>query len=211
MKELSLTKIKQTQEDKNRQKELTDSGVIPVHIAIIMDGNGRWAQSKGNIRLFGHKVGVDSVRDITEACAQLGVKFLPYMLFRRKTGVDQALVRGLMRLLVSSLRKEAHNLHRNNIRLVTIGQMDRFPDDCIKELDEAMALTEDNTGLELCLALSYSGRWDITEAVKKIAKHVEKGRLAPNLINDQMIGDHLSTASIPDPDLIIRTSGRISY
>jgi undecaprenyl diphosphate synthase len=85
--------------------------------------------------------------------------------------------------------------------------MDRFPDDCIKELDEAISLTKDNTGLELCLALSYSGRWDITEAVKKIAKHVEEGRLAPNLINDQMIGDHLSTASIPDPDLIIRTSG----
>ena len=208
MKELSLTKNKQTQDDKNRQKDLTDSGVIPEHIAIIMDGNGRWAQSKGNIRLFGHKVGVDSVRDITEACAQLGVKYLTLYAFSTENwGRPSAEVRGLMRLLVSSLRKEADNLHRNNIRLVTIGQMDRFPDDCIKELDEAISLTQDNTGLELCLALSYSGRWDITEAVKKIAHHVEQGRLAPNLINDQMIGDHLSTASIPDPDLIIRTSG----
>ena len=106
MKELSLTKIKQTQEDKNRQKELTDSGVIPVHIAIIMDGNGRWAQSKGNIRLFGHKVGVDSVRDITEACAQLGVKFLTLYAFSTENwGRPSAEVRGLMRLLVSSLRK----------------------------------------------------------------------------------------------------------
>jgi len=208
LKELSLTKTKQTDLDKKRQKTLIESGVIPEHIAIIMDGNGRWAQSKGNIRLFGHKVGVDSVRDITEACAQLGVQYLTLYAFSTENwGRPTAEVRGLMRLLVSSLRKEADNLHRNNIRLVTIGQMDRFPDDCVEELEEAIRLTENNTGLQLCLALSYSGRWDITEAVKKIAIHVQEGRLAPNLINDQMISDHLSTAEIPDPDLIIRTSG----
>ncbi len=208
MKNLTLTNTVQTQEDKDKQCELQKSGEIPEHIAIIMDGNGRWARSKGSIRLHGHKVGVDSVRDITESCAQLGVKYLTLYAFSTENwGRPSAEVRGLMRLLVSSLRKEAENLHENNIRLVTIGQLDRFPEDCRKELQEAIELTQNNDRLQLCLALSYSGRWDITEAVKKIATHVKEGRLDPSLINDQMITDHLSTAEIPDPDLIIRTSG----
>lgn len=208
MKKLTLTNIDQTQEDQDKQLELKKSGKIPEHIAIIMDGNGRWARSKGSIRLHGHKVGVDSVRDITESCAQLGVKYLTLYAFSTENwGRPSAEVRGLMRLLVSSLRKEADNLHENNIRLVTIGQTDRFPEDCKRQLNEAIELTEDNNRLQLCLALSYSGRWDITEAVKKIATHVKDGRLDPALINDQMIADHLSTAEVPDPDLIIRTSG----
>ncbi|MEP1150113.1 MAG: isoprenyl transferase [Balneola sp.] len=208
MKKLTLTNTEQTEADQNKQLELKKSGEIPEHIAIIMDGNGRWARSKGSIRLHGHKVGVDSVRDITESCAQLGVKYLTLYAFSTENwGRPSAEVRGLMRLLVSSLRKEADNLHENNIRLVTIGQTDRFPNDCKKQLKEAIELTEDNTRLQLCLALSYSGRWDITEAVKKIATHVKEGRLDPTLINDQMIADHLSTAEVPDPDLIIRTSG----
>lgn len=208
MKELTLTNKVQTEEDKKRQKLLSESGHIPEHIAIIMDGNGRWAKSKGSIRLHGHKVGVDSVRDITEACAQIGVKYLTLYAFSTENwGRPTAEVRGLMRLLVASLRKEADNLHENNIRLVTIGQLDRFPEDCQDELQEAIDLTKDNTRLQLCLALSYSGRWDITEAVKKIATHVKEGRLDPDLINSQMISDHLSTANVPDPDLIIRTSG----
>ncbi len=208
MKELTLTNKVQTQEDKDRQQELIESGEVPEHIAIIMDGNGRWAKSKGSIRLHGHKVGVDSVRDITEACAQIGVKYLTLYAFSTENwGRPSTEVRGLMRILVSSLRKEADNLHENNIRLVTIGQVDRFPKDCQTELTEAIDLTKDNSRLQLCLALSYSGRWDITEAVKKIANHVKEGRLDPDLINDQMISDHLSTANVPDPDLIIRTSG----
>ncbi|MBO6620711.1 MAG: isoprenyl transferase [Balneola sp.] len=208
MKKLTLTNTEQTKADQEKQLELKKSGEIPEHIAIIMDGNGRWARSKGSIRLHGHKVGVDSVRDITESCAQLGVKYLTLYAFSTENwGRPSAEVRGLMRLLVSSLRKEADNLHENNIRLVTIGQTDRFPEDCKKQLKEAIELTEDNDRLQLCLALSYSGRWDITEAVKKIATHVKEGRLDPTLINDQMIADHLSTAEVPDPDLIIRTSG----
>ncbi|MEO1022931.1 MAG: isoprenyl transferase [Bacteroidota bacterium] len=204
----TLTKKDQTPEDRIKQANICESGEIPEHIAIIMDGNGRWAKSKGSIRLHGHKVGVDSVRDITEACAQLGVKYLTLYAFSTENwGRPSAEVRGLMRLLVTSLRKEAENLHANNIRLSTIGQMDRFPADCKRELDEALELTKSNSRLELCLALSYSGRWDITEAVKKIAQHVKEGRLDPDLINDQMISDHLSTANVPDPDLIIRTSG----
>lgn len=208
MKKLTLTNTEQTKADQEKQLELKKSGEIPEHIAIIMDGNGRWARSKGSIRLHGHKVGVDSVRDITESCAQLGVKYLTLYAFSTENwGRPSAEVRGLMRLLVSSLRKEADNLHENNIRLVTIGQTDRFPEDCKKQLKEAIELTEENERLQLCLALSYSGRWDITEAVKKIATHVKEGRLDPTLINDQMIADHLSTAEVPDPDLIIRTSG----
>ncbi|MEP0004744.1 MAG: isoprenyl transferase [Balneola sp.] len=208
MKKFTLTNTEQTKADQEKQLELKKSGEIPEHIAIIMDGNGRWARSKGSIRLHGHKVGVDSVRDITESCAQLGVKYLTLYAFSTENwGRPSAEVRGLMRLLVSSLRKEADNLHENNIRLVTIGQTDRFPENCKKQLKEAIELTEDNDRLQLCLALSYSGRWDITEAVKKIATHVKEGRLDPSLINDQMIADHLSTAEVPDPDLIIRTSG----
>tara|TARA_R100000908_G_scaffold59878_2_gene36785 strand:- start:22516 stop:23343 length:828 start_codon:yes stop_codon:yes gene_type:complete len=208
LKELTLTKTKQTDKDKQLQDNLKAAGEIPVHIAIIMDGNGRWAKSRGSIRLHGHKVGVDSVRDITESCAQLGVKYLTLYAFSTENwGRPSAEVRGLMKLLVSSLRKEVDNLNKNDIRLTTIGQMDRFPQDCKNELQEAIELTKDNTRLELCLALSYSGRWDITEAVKKIATHVKDGRLDPELINDQMIGDHLSTADVPDPELIIRTSG----
>ena len=208
MKKLTLTNTEQTKADQEKQLELKKSGEIPEHIAIIMDGNGRWARSKGSIRLHGHKVGVDSVRDITESCAQLGVKYLTLYAFSTENwGRPSAEVRGLMRLLVSSLRKEVDNLHENNIKLVTIGQTDRFPEDCKKQLKEAIELTEDNDRLQLCLALSYSGRWDITEAVKKIGNHVKEGRLDPTLINDQMITDHLSTAEVPDPDLIIRTSG----
>lgn len=208
MKKFTLTNTEQTKADQEKQLELKRSGEIPEHIAIIMDGNGRWARSKGSIRLHGHKVGVDSVRDITESCAQLGVKYLTLYAFSTENwGRPSAEVRGLMRLLVSSLRKEADNLHENNIKLVTIGQTDRFPDNCKKQLKEAIELTEGNDRLQLCLALSYSGRWDITEAVKKIATHVKEGRLDPALINDQMIADHLSTAEVPDPDLIIRTSG----
>lgn len=208
MKELTLTNKIQTEEDKEKQELLRQSGPVPLHVAIIMDGNGRWAKNRGTIRLHGHKVGVDSVRDITESCAQLGVKYLTLYAFSTENwGRPSAEVQGLMRLLVSSLRREADNLNRNDIRLATIGQMDRFPQDCQNELKEAIELTKHNTRLELCLALSYSGRWDITEAVKKIARHVKEGRLDPELINDQMISEHLSTANVPDPDLIIRTSG----
>ena len=208
MKKLTLTNTIQTQSDQDTQLELKKSGEIPEHIAIIMDGNGRWARKKGSIRLHGHKVGVDSVRDITESCAQLGVKYLTLYAFSTENwGRPSAEVSGLMRLLVSSLRKEADNLHENNIKLVTIGQTDRFPEDCKKQLKESIQLTENNDRLQLCLALSYSGRWDITEAVKKIATHVKEGRLDPTLINDQMIAENLSTAEVPDPDLIIRTSG----
>lgn len=208
MEPISLTNKEQNESDKESQSALIEKGAIPEHIAIIMDGNGRWAKNRGNIRSFGHKAGVDSVRDITEACAQIGVKYLTLYAFSTENwGRPKIEVNALMRLLASSLRKEAENLNKNNIKLQTIGQIDRFPESCQRELREAMELTKDNDRLNLCLALSYSGRWDITEAVKKLAKQVKDGDINPDDINDEVIGAHLSTANIPDPELIIRTSG----
>lgn len=203
-----ITNSKQTEEDIALQKELQSSGAIPEHIAVIMDGNGRWAQQKGGMRLLGHRNGVESVRDITESCAQLGVKHLTLYAFSTENwGRPKEEVNGLLKLLVATLDSEAETLNRNNIRLVTIGQCDRFPKDIQKKLDDVKALTAENTHMELCLALSYSGRWDITQAVQKIAKKVAQGSVNPDNINDEMISEHLATAGKPDPDLVIRTSG----
>lgn len=208
LKPLSLTDNKQTEEDKKLQERVKSSGAIPEHIAVIMDGNGRWAQKKGNIRLFGHKAGVESVRDITESCAQLGVRYLTLYAFSTENwNRPSHEINGLMKLLVQTLRNEAERLNRNDIKLVTIGQTERLPEKCQKMLQEVIDLTADNKRMQLCLALSYSGRWDIKEAVKNIAEEVEKGNLNPDQIDDDLIGSFLSTATVPDPDLIIRTSG----
>lgn len=208
MEPLTLTDTKQSEEDKKLQEEVKSSGSIPNHIAIIMDGNGRWAKDKGNIRLFGHKAGVESVRDITESSAQLGVKHLTLYAFSTENwNRPPAEINGLMKLLVNSLRNEAERLHDNNIKLTSIGQIDRLPERCQQQLQEVIELTKNNDRLELCLALSYSGRWDITEAVKKMSQDVADGNLSPDGITDDLISSYLSTANIPDPDLIIRTSG----
>ncbi len=208
MKPLTLTNNAQSDSDKRNQEKLVAAGELPRHIAIIMDGNGRWAQTKGNIRIHGHKAGVDSVRDITESCAQLGVEHLTLYAFSTENwNRPSAEVNGLMKLLVASLRDEAENLHENNIRFSTIGQIERLPVNCQKKIQEVTDLTKDNDRLQLCLALSYSGRWDITEAVKKLAVEVRNGNINPEDIDDSLISSHLSTADIPDPDLIIRTSG----
>ena len=205
---LTLTDTDQTEQDKKLQEKLKSTGFIPAHIAIIMDGNGRWAQKKGNIRLHGHKAGVESVRDITESCAQLGVKHLTLYAFSTENwNRPAAEINGLMKLLVQSLRDEAERLKKNDIKLVTIGQIERLPEKCQRQLQEVKELTKDNSRMQLCLALSYSGRWDITEAVKQIALQVKGGAINPEDINDDLIGSFLSTASAPDPDLIIRTSG----
>lgn len=205
---LSITGNDQTEEDKKIQERVKSSGPLPGHIAIIMDGNGRWAQKKGNIRLFGHKAGVESVKDITESCAQLGVKYLTLYAFSTENwNRSPSEVNGLMKLLVQTLRNEAECLNKNDIKLVTIGQIERLPDRCQNQLQEAIDLTKDNKRVQLCLALSYSGRWDIKEAVKAISRKVQDGNIHPDQIDDELIGSHLSTAPMPDPDLIIRTSG----
>lgn len=208
LKPLTITDNSQTDEDKKLQERVKSSGTIPEHIAIIMDGNGRWAQKKGNIRLFGHKAGVESVRDITESCAQLGVGYLTLYAFSTENwNRPSTEINGLMKLLVQTLRNEAKRLNRNDIKLVTIGQMERLPGKCQQQLKEVIELTKNNTRMQLCLALSYSGRWDIKEAVKNIADEVQKGTIQPDQIDDNLISSFLSTAAIPDPDLIIRTSG----
>jgi len=208
LKPISLTKNKQTSADKDFQEELIEKGDIPNHIAIIMDGNGRWAKRNGNMRIFGHKAGVDSVRDITETCAQLGVNYLTLYAFSTENWCRPVQeVNALMKILVSSLRKEARNLNKNNIRLHNIGQLERLPEICQNELKEVKELTKDNTRLQLTLALSYSGRWDLTEAMRSIGKKIENGDLSANDIDENTIDDHLATCNLPDPELMIRTSG----
>jgi undecaprenyl diphosphate synthase len=198
----------QSRHDKRLQAKLKKTCLVPRHIAIIMDGNGRWAKSKGNLRVSGHKEGVESVRDITEACVQLGVQYLTLYTFSTENWQrPKREIHALVHILVNSLQNESDMLNKNNIKLAAIGQTDRFPKNCQDKLNEVIDLTRHNDGLVLCLALSYSGRWDITEAVKKVSRQVEKGFIAPADITDSMISHYLSTARIPDPDLIIRTSG----
>ena len=208
LKKLKLSTKPNQLNDSELQDALKQDGCIPEHIAIIMDGNGRWAKKQGGFRLLGHKQGVESVRDITESCAQLGVKFLTLYAFSTENWQRPSVeVKGLMSILVHALRVEANTLNKNNIRLQSIGQTDRFPENCQRELQEAIDLTKDNDRMTLCLALSYSGRWDITQAVQKIATDAKKGIINPEEIDDQLVSDYLTTAQIPDPDLIIRTSG----
>jgi undecaprenyl diphosphate synthase len=198
----------QSKRDKQLQAKLKQTHQMPEHIAIIMDGNGRWAKSKGNLRVSGHKAGVESVRDITEACVQLGIQYLTLYTFSTENWQrPKTEIHALMQILVNSLQKESDMLNENNIKLAAIGQTNRFPKNCQNKLNEVIHLTRHNDGLVLCLALSYSGRWDITEAVKKVSRQVEKGFIDPADITDSMISQYLSTARIPDPDLIIRTSG----
>jgi undecaprenyl diphosphate synthase len=205
---LTSARTHQSEDDIELQNKLKASGKLPSHIAIIMDGNGRWAQKKGNIRIHGHKAGVKSVRDVTESCAQLGVNYLTLYAFSTENWNRPASeINGLMKLLVQSLRDEAETLQKNDIKLITIGQTDRLPTKCRAQLQEVMDLTKNNTRMQLCLALSYSGRWDITEAVRRITLEVQNGNIEPDDVNDDLISSFLSTANIPDPDLIIRTSG----
>ncbi len=198
----------QTKEDINQQEALKSRGNIPIHIAVIMDGNGRWAKSKGLPRVAGHRQGVESVRDIVEACAQLGVKYLTLFAFSTenwKRPKDE--VSTLMRLLLKSLRDETDELHQNNIKLQAIGDIDSLPHEVQKELYEAFKKTEHNTRMTLNLALSYSGRWDILRAVKKISEMISQHEIKPADINEKLFGECLTTYQLPDPDLLIRTSG----
>lgn len=199
-----------TGQDRKLQERLLKNGSIPEHIAIIMDGNGRWAKQRALPRVAGHHEGVNSVRDIVEACGQIGVKYLTLYTFSTenwKRPKDEVSI--LMRLLLSSLRDECDNLHKNNVRLKTIGDFASLPSDVQDEFLDAIELTKHNTGLTLILALSYSGRWDITTGVKKIAEQVKAGKLLPEEITDEVISRSLSTNGIPDPDLLVRTSGEL--
>jgi undecaprenyl diphosphate synthase len=185
-----------------------DKTRLPKHIAIIMDGNGRWAQQRGEQRVFGHNNGVQAVRETAEAAAELGIKYITMYAFstenwnRPKDEVD-----ALMHLLVITINNEIKTLNDNNIRLRVIGNVNSLDADVKKELEEAMEKTAGNTRMDLFLALSYSGRWEIVDAIKKIANQVKDGLIDPDQINEKIVATHMNAPDLPDPELLIRTSG----
>lgn len=181
---------------------------MPAHIAIIMDGNGRWAKGLGKLRVFGHQNGVTAVRECTEACAELGVKYLTLYAFSTENwGRPKAEIMALMELLVQTIRKETPTLQKNNVRLQSIGNMADLPDKCRNELQEAIDATSNNTRMTLVLALSYSSKSDIMNGIRSIALEVKEGKLNPAEITEQTLESRLSTAGMPYPELMIRTSG----
>lgn len=181
---------------------------LPSHIAIIMDGNGRWAREKGEDRLYGHLHGVESVRNVVEGAAELGIKYMTLYAFSTENwDRPKYEVSGLMELLVDTIHKEVPTLNKNNIRLHVIGDIDMLPEAAKIELTEALNETSKNTGLNLVMALSYSSRWEIVNAVKKIAADVKEGKLNAEAINQETIQQYLATHNFPDPELMIRTSG----
>lgn len=185
-----------------------DRNRLPNHIAIIMDGNGRWAREQGHDRLYGHYHGVESVRNIVEGCAELGIKYLTLYAFSTENwDRPEYEVVGLMELLVNTIRNEVDSLHKNNIKLHVIGDINMLPDYAKKELSEALEITASNTGLNLIMALSYSGRWELLNAVKNIAYEVKKGNLNVEEIDQDTLQQNLTTSKFPDPELMIRTSG----
>jgi undecaprenyl diphosphate synthase len=185
-----------------------DKSRIPQHVAIIMDGNGRWAKKKGALRIFGHQNAVKSVRDVIEAGAELKIKFVTLYAFSTENwSRPKEEVNALMELLVSTLRSEVNELHKNNIRLTTIGNIADLPTVCQRQLQESKDITAKNTGLTLVLALSYSGRWEMIEAIKKISTQVKEGNLSVENITEEIVSANLTTKDIPDPELLIRTSG----
>ena len=183
---------------------------MPQHVAIIMDGNGRWAKKQGLARIFGHKQGVEVVHNITEAAAELGLRYMTLYTFstenwnRPKEEVD-----ALMTLLVDTIAKETPTLMKNNVRLLTIGDLDRLPEAAHKKFLGCIEQTAANTGLSLVIALSYSSRWEITNAVRKAVEAAQKGTIRPEDVNEELVSDLMTTKNMPDPDLLIRTSGEL--
>jgi len=189
-------------------KEQIDVTRLPEHIAIIMDGNGRWAKNQGKIRHFGHETGVLSVKDIVEGCADIGIKHLTVYAFSTENWnrpIEE--VNALMELLISTINKETPTLTKNNIRLNAIGDIASLPQKCIDDLKSAMDKTSGNTRCTLTLALSYSAKWEILNAAKKMATQIQEGKLGIEDINEENFAAQLTTVNMPDPELMIRTSG----
>jgi undecaprenyl diphosphate synthase len=198
-----------------KQKEIMESfrnrldkNRIPNHVANIMDGNGRWAEKQGKSRVFCHESGVESVRDVVEGAGEVGIDYLTLYAFstenwdRPKEEVD-----ALMALLVHAIEMETESLMKNNVRLSTIGNIEAMPDKVKEKLEGCIRLLDSNTGLNLVLALSYSSRWEILNAVKKLAQDTLDKKIKPEIINNELFESYLNTAEIPDPELLIRTSG----
>ena len=188
--------------------EQIDKERLPLHVAVIMDGNGRWAKDKGKHRVFGHQNGVIAVRDTVEGAVELGIKYLTLYAFSTENWNRPKLeVMALMELLVSTISKETRTLMDNGVRLNAIGNLSSLPEKCRKQLLEAIRKTSLNANCTLTLALSYSSRWEITDAAKRLAVKVRDGELEAEEITEEIFGTHLKTAGIPDPELMIRTSG----
>jgi undecaprenyl diphosphate synthase len=180
--------------------------LLPKHVAIIMDGNGRWARQKGAARIFGHRNAITAVRETTEYCAEKGIRFLTLFAFSTENWArPESEVQALMSLLVDTIQAELPTLQKNNVRLTSIGDLGRLPEEARQKLADAKGKTRENTGLTLILALNYSGRWDICQAVSNIIKQ----NISPDQINPELINEHLSTSGIPEPELLIRTSGEM--
>jgi undecaprenyl diphosphate synthase len=189
-------------------KEQIDRTKLPRHIAIIMDGNGRWAKQRGAMRVFGHRNAIKAVREATEGCAELGVEYLTLYAFSTENwGRPEAEVRALMELLVHTIADELPTLQKNNVRLDSIGDIDSLPKSCQRELQEAIDKTKQNTGLNLILALGYSGKWDIVQATQQLAREVKAGTLRPEDITESLLNSRLSTLDRPEVDLMLRTGG----
>lgn len=188
--------------------EKIDKNRLPRHVAIIMDGNGRWAKAKGKDRSFGHQEGVVSIRKIMDAVTQLGLKYLTLYTFSTENwNRPEEEVQALMSLLVSAIHRETPDMMKKNVRLTAIGDLSRLREDAYNTLQECIDTTSANTGTTLVLALSYSSRWEITRAARQLAQEVLEQKINPNDITEAMVSDHLTTKNIPDPDLLIRTGG----
>lgn len=200
----------QNEADLKAQQELAANGNVPEHIAVIMDGNGRWAKQKGLHRIQGHKEGVESVRDIVDACAQVGVRYLTLYTFSMENwNRPVSEINALMELLIRTLRKEMDTFLEKGVRLQSIGNWSELPIAAQRELEESITASSENERITLILALSYSGRWEIIEATRALARRARDGYLDPDSIDESMISQALETVTVPDPDLLIRTGGDI--
>ncbi len=190
------------------RQSILNQGTLPVHVAVIMDGNGRWAKKKRLPRLAGHREGINSVREITRVAGEIGIQYLTLYTFSSENWERPPReVSALMGLLVNTIRKEVKNLHKNNVRLLAIGDLDKLPPEARKGLEEGIEVTKDNSGLNLVLALSYGSRQELCRAARRIALKVTAGELAVDDIDENVLNQELYTAHIPDPDLLIRTGG----
>lgn len=208
MSDTTITGRQESIADQKAQELLKERGELPRHIALIMDGNGRWAREQGQERVIGHHEGVESVRDVVEACTQLGIEYVTLYTFSTENWErPEEEVNALMHLLVHTIREEKKTLIKNNIRLRVMGDISQLPENCRQQLDEAIAATKENTRMTLIMAVSYSGHWEITRACRKIAREVRDGDLAPEEIDEDVVAAHLCLPEVPNPDLLVRTSG----
>ncbi len=189
-------------------KDRIDRSKLPCHIAIIMDGNGRWAKERGSHRIFGHQQGVTAVKDTVEGAGELGVKYLTLYAFSKENWCrPKEEIDALMELMVSTINSETETLIKNNVRLLVIGDVQTLPLSVVEKLNEVIGITRNNSGLTLIVALSYSARWEIADAARRIAEDVLSGKIDKDSIDHEIFSDYLLTNGIPDPELLIRTSG----